>query len=123
MFSVLCILRTHFFDMIIGLSPVWYFLENFLLLLLPQFLLMACEVISYPNIFYREYQGFNFIYRIYFVLAVGLTVFGQCTLSDIDVYKRQLLGSHVREILLSGHVGDILLSGHIKDILFGGHIG
>ena len=52
MFSVLCILRTHFFDMIIGLSPVWYFLENFLLLLLPQFLLMACEVISYPNIFY-----------------------------------------------------------------------
>ena len=87
MFSVLCILRTHFFDMIIGLSPVWYFLENFLLLLLPQFLLMACEVISYPNIFYMEYQGFNFIYRIYFVLAVGLTVFGQCTLSDMAVWS------------------------------------
>ena len=79
MFSVLCILRTHFFDMIIGLSPVWYFLKIFFCCCFPQFLLMACEVISYPNIFYREYQGFNFIYRIYFVLAVGLTVLGSVT--------------------------------------------
>jgi len=68
-----CLLRTHPFHLV-GSSGFLYLLENLLLMLLPQFLIKASGLLSYPDMLRREYQVFYFIYQLYFILAVGLVI-------------------------------------------------
>ena len=65
------LIKTRFFHLCIGFPLLLYFIENFLLLLFPQFILKACRILTYPNILYQEYQGFNLVYIVYFILAAA----------------------------------------------------
>lgn len=81
-----CLLRIHLFHPV-GASRFLYLLENLLLMLLPQFLIEASGLLSYPDMFRREYQEFYFIYQLYFILAVGLVIFKHVSLAVVAAWS------------------------------------